>query len=102
MKTSRAIILLLPFIFLGAFFVLRSYRLDLVHTVVSEGLVERAPEEYPRERIFDAFEEARRWARETDQSDAYLERLFRISRRLEKVQYIDDEQVTQMLQILEN
>ena len=102
MKKSRVAILLLPFIFLGALFVLRSYRLDLVHTVVLEGLVERAPEEYPRERIFDAFEEARRWARETDQSDAYLERLFRISRRLEKVQYIDDEQVTQMLQILEN
>ena len=101
MKKSRAAILLLPFIFLGALFVLRSYRVDLVHTVVLEGLVERAPEAYPRERIINAFEEARRRGRETDQAEIYLGRLFRISHRLEKVQHIDDEQVAQMLQILE-
>ncbi len=100
MKKSRAAILLLPFIFLGALFVLRSYRVDLVHTVVLEGLLERAPEEYPRQPIIDAFENARRQARETDRTEVYLEQLFRISRRLEKVQHVDGEQVAEMLQIL--
>ena len=100
MKRTRVAILLLPFVFLGALFVLRSYRLDLVHTVVLEGLLERAPEECPRQPIIDAFENARRRARETDRTDVYLEQLFRISRRLEKVQHVDDEQVAQMLQIL--
>ena len=92
-------ILLLPFVFLGALYVLRSYRLDLVHTVVLEGLLERAPET-PRQPIIDAFENARRQALETDRAEVYLEQLFRISRRLEKIQHVDDEQVTQMLQIL--
>ena len=100
MKRTRVAILLLPFVLLGALFVLRSYRLDLVHTVVLEGLLERVPEEYPRQPIIDAFENARRQARETDRTEVYLEQLFRISRRLEKVQHVDDEQVAQMLQIL--
>ena len=100
MKRTRVAILLLPFVFLGALFVLRSYRLDLVHTVVLEGVLERAPEDYPRQPIIDTFENARRQALETDRTEAYLEQLFTISRRLEKVQYVDDEQVAQMLQIL--
>ena len=100
MKRTRVAILLLPFVFLGALFVLRSYRLDLVHTVVLEGLLERAPEETLRQPIIDAFENARRQALETDRAEVYLEQLFRISRRLEKIQQVDDEQVAQMLQIL--
>lgn len=100
MKRTRVVILLLPFVFLGALFVLRSYRLDLVHTVVMEGLLERAPEEYPRRLIVDAFEKARRQALETGEAEVYLAQLFTISRRLEKVQHIDGEQVAQMLQIL--
>lgn len=102
MKRTRVAILLLPLVFLGALFVLRSYRLDLVHTVVLEGLLERAPEEYPRRPIVEAFENARRQALETDKADVYLEQLFMISRRLEKIQHLDDEQVTQMLKILGN
>lgn len=93
-------ILLLPLVFLGALLVLRSYRIDLVHTVVLEGLLERAPEETPRQPIVDAFENARRRALETDRAEVYLEQLFMISRRLEKIQHVDDEQVAQMLQIL--
>ena len=93
-------ILLLPIVFLGALFVLRSYRLDLVHTVVLQGLLERAPEEYPRQSIVEAFESARSQALETDRTEVYLEQLFRISRRLEKVQYVDEAQIAQMLQIL--
>ena len=93
-------ILLLPVVFLGALLVLRSYRIDLVHTVVMEGLLERAPEETPRQPIIDAFENARRRALETDRAEVYLEQLFMISRRLEKIQHVDDEQVAQMLQIL--
>ena len=100
MKRTRVAILLLPFVFLGALFVLRSYRLDLVHTVVLEGLLERAPDETPRQPIIDAFENARRQALESDRAEVYLEQLFRISRRLEKIQHVDDEQVAQMLQIL--
>ncbi len=93
-------ILLLPVVFLGALLVLRSYRIDLVHTVVLEGLLERAPEGTPRQPIIDAFENARRRALETDHAEVYLEQLFMISRRLEKIQHVDDEQVAQMLQIL--
>lgn len=93
-------ILLLPVVFLGALLVLRSYRIDLVHTVVLEGLLERAPEETTRQPIIDAFENARRRALETDRAEVYLEQLFMISRRLEKIQHVDDEQVAQMLQIL--
>ena len=91
MKRTRVAILLLPFVFLGALFVLRSYRLDLVHTVVLEGLLERAPEETLPQPIIDAFENARRQALETDRAEVYLEQLFRISRRLEKIQQVDDE-----------
>lgn len=93
-------ILLLPVVFLGVLLVLRSYRIDLVHTVVLEGLLERAPEETARQPIIDAFENARRRALETDRAEVYLEQLFMISRRLEKIQHVDDEQVAQMLQIL--
>ena len=100
MKRTRVAILLLPFVFLGALFVLRSYRLDLVHTVVLQGLLERAPEAHPRRPIIDAFENARRQALETDRAEVYLQQLFRISRRLEKIQHVDDEQVAQLLQIL--
>ena len=101
MKRTRVAILLLPFLFLGALFVLRSYRLDLVHTVVLEALSERAPAEYPRQRILDTFEAARQWAEETGRTETYLELLFTISRRLEKVQHVDDEQLSQMLRLLE-
>ena len=100
MKRPRVAILLLPLVFLGALLVLRSYRIDLVHTVVLEGLLERAPEKTPRQPIINAFENARRRALETDRAEVYLEQLFMISRRLEKIQHVDDEQVAQMLQIL--
>ncbi len=76
---------------------LRLYTVEMVHTVVVNALIQKAPPTYPSQAIHDAFGRAFQAAEGADDSEAYLERLFEISQRLEKMQSLTEQEVSHLL-----
>ncbi len=97
-KKSTIIILgILLSIFAGSMFLLRYYEVDLVHTIVLNAVIQKAPEGYPRQEISQAFAVARRRAEQDRREKAYLEELFSFSRRLEKIQLLSRDELEELL-----
>jgi hypothetical protein len=84
-------------VFLAAFLVLKLFSTDIVHLAVMNAVIQKAPEAYDAGRIRLSFEQAYRTARMEDRKEAYLQELLRISSRLEKIQYLEERQVDQLL-----
>lgn len=80
---------------------LRSYELDLVHTVVVNTLIQKAPQGYPTQQIETTFAAARRKVEGEDRKQAYLEELFALSQRLEKIQRLSESELEEILRSLE-
>ena len=80
--------------------ILNHYKLALVHFVVEEATVRKASE-VDREPLRAAFESARARAEGGGESEPYLQRLFEISRRVEKVQFLRNQEAREVLRILE-
>ena len=97
-RNPRSIALLsLLVVLVFCFLLLRLYTVELIHTVVVNALIQKAPPTYPSQTIHDAFDLACRAAAEADDSEAYLERLFEISQRLEKTQSLTEQEVSHLL-----
>jgi len=96
-KSTLIILVILLSIFAGSMLLLRYYEVDLVHTVVLNAVIQKAPEGYPRQEISQAFAAARRRAEEDNRKTAYLEELFSFSRRLEKLQLLSRDELEELL-----
>jgi len=97
-KKSTIIILgILLSIFAGSMVLLRYYEVDLVHTIVLNAVIQKAPQGYPRQEISQAFNAARRRAEQDNREEAYLEELFSFSRRLEKIQLLSRDELEELL-----
>ena len=97
-RNPRSIALLsLLIVSISCFLLLRLYTVEMIHTVVVHALIQKAPSTYPTRDIHDAFDRACRAAAQADDSEAYLERLFEISLRLEKTQSLTQQEVSHLL-----
>ena len=97
-KKSTIIILGILFsISAGSMLLLRYYEVDLVHTIVLNAVIQKAPQGYPRQEISQAFAAARRRAERNNREEAYLEELFSFSRRLEKIQLLSKDELEELL-----
>ena len=82
---------------LVAFWMLNSYKIDLVHRVVVNAVIQKAPPDYPRDHIESVFQRARAEVSESLSEQEYLVKLLRLSQRLEKVQSLTSGQVEEIL-----
>ncbi|TDI18429.1 MAG: hypothetical protein E2P05_00515 [Acidobacteria bacterium] len=98
-KSTIIILVTLLSIFAGSILLLRYYEVDLVHTIVLNAVIQKAPQGYPRQEISQAFAAARRRAKQDNREEAYLEELFSFSRRLEKIQLLSSEELEELLKI---
>ena len=78
---------------------LRSYQLELIHIVVTNAVVQKAPADYPEERIRLGFEQALNQVGHTGR-ETYLERLLLLSQRLEKLQELSTGEIDTLLEAL--
>jgi len=99
---KRTYIILALLLILGAAFlvVLRSYSLEIVHSVVLNAVIQRAPDSYPEYRIREAFQSSYQTAVESGRKEYYLEKLNALSHRLEKVQSLETDEVDRILEEL--
>ncbi len=96
-KSTIIILVILLSIFAGSMLLLRYYEVALVHTIVLNAVIQKAPEGYPRQKISQAFAAARQRAEEDNREEAYLEELFSFSRRLEKIQLLSRDELEELL-----
>lgn len=81
----------------GALLVLRSYQLELIHATIENAVAQKAPEDYPRERILQRFDEALRSMRNEGREEIYQQRLLALAQRLEKIQRLDADEIEEIL-----
>ncbi len=98
-KSTIIILVTLLSISAGSMLLLRYYEVDLVHTIVLNAVIQKAPQGYPRQQISQAFAAARRRAAQDNREEAYLEELFSFSRRLEKIQLLSRAELEELLKI---
>ncbi|MFB3904027.1 MAG: hypothetical protein ACE15E_11285 [Acidobacteriota bacterium] len=82
---------------IGLIVALNHYKLALIHVIVENALVQKAPASYPYGRIRQVFEENYRKARRLGRENVYLDRLLKVSQRLEKIQRLESRQVEEVL-----
>ncbi len=98
-KATIIIFVILFSIFAGSRLLLRYYEVDLVHTIVLNAVIQKAPQGYSRQEISQVFAVARRRAEQDNREEAYLEELFSFSRRLEKIQLLSRAELEELLKI---
>ncbi len=91
---AAAVILVLG---IGLILGLHRYKLALIQMIVENAVVQKAPTGYPQGQIRQVFDENYRKALRMEQEDLYLDRLLRVSQRLEKVQSLESNQVDEIL-----
>ncbi len=77
--------------------VLKSYTVEIVHSVVLNAVVQKAPEGYDKEKIIKVFNDALARADRGGSRDRYLVELQEIFRSLEKRQYLEPEEMDGLL-----
>ncbi len=82
-------------------FRLKSYSLELVHIVVVNAVVQKAPNNYPKSKVYEAFSACLEQVRKKENQDYYMQQLLTLSHRLEKVQYLEEEEVDDLLENLD-
>ena len=80
---------------------LSKYKLALIHAIVENAVVQKAPAGYSERHIREVFDSNYRKAEQTEREDVYLDRLLRVSQRLEKVQKLESNQVDEVLRDLD-
>ena len=96
-KSTVVVVCLLLLILVAAMVLVRSYELDLVHGVVSNTLIQKGPKDYSNRKVRETFRAARAAAEREDRSQAYLEELFALSQRLEKIQELSKDEMDEIL-----
>jgi hypothetical protein len=82
---------------IGALLILRSQAVEIVHAVVENAVIQKAPEGYPTDRIHEAFESSLRTAQREGTTQQYLEELKVLSHRIEKVQRLEKIEVDELI-----
>ena len=77
--------------------VLKSYTVEIVHAVVVNAMVQKAPEGYDPEEIKRVFDNALAHADKGDYRQSYLERMQKLFHSLEKRQYLEHEEMDGLL-----
>lgn len=96
-KSTIAVLVFLLVLFVGTLLLLNAYKLDLVHTIVMNAVVQKAPQHFPDEEIRRAFARARQRAERAEREQNYLNKLLQISQRLEKIQSLSVEETRKLL-----
>lgn len=86
---------------IAALLTLKSYSLELMHSVVVNYVQQKAPEGYARERVEEVFSERFERAKAQGREDAYAEQLNQIFQRIEKTQVLEKEEVDDLLKEVE-
>ena len=100
-KSAIITIPLLILIFAGSLLLLRFYKLDLIHTVVVNTVVLKAPRGYPEGKIRRTFDAARARAKREDREQDHSEKLLSLSQRLEKIQQLSHDELQELLEALQ-
>lgn len=82
---------------LAGLLILKSHTVEIVHVVVVNALVHKAPEGYDLERIRLVLDGALARAEQGGYSDRYLERLKKVSHNLEKRQFLEPGEMDELL-----
>lgn len=77
--------------------VLKSYTVEIVHAVVVNALVQKAPEGYDLDNIRGVFNKALARAENEDTREIYLKKIQRVFHSLEKRQYLETEEMDGLL-----
>ncbi len=96
------LVLLLVALLAPPLILLRAYKLELIHTVVLNSVAQKAPTDFPRRQIDEAFSFALEEAETPAGKDAYLLRLLELSRRLEKIQFLTRADLEELLAEVRN
>ena len=80
--------------------VLKSYSLELVHIVVVKAVAQKAPDNYPRVKVYQTFSRCLEAAQKKN-PEPYLQKLYTLSHGLEKVQLLEEGEVDTILRDLE-
>ncbi len=96
---KKTLFVLLGIGLLGAVLLLalQNYKLDLIHYVVVNAMLQKSPQSLETE-IQSAFEEARRRAEFEEEQNTYIAKLLAFSQRLEKVQRLSPDSARAMLE----
>ena len=98
MKKKAYLSLALLFLLgLGLVVTLRLYSLEMVNVIVMNALTQKAPDDYPKTRIQERFARCLAKAREQHTEHSYLQKLLQISHRIEKIQYLEDKELNDLL-----
>ena len=101
-KSTIAAVVILLALLAGSMLLLRNYELDLIHPVVVNTVLQKAPEEYSSNRVRSAFAAARLRAEREGRERTYLEGLVALSQRLEKLQFLSRAEIDEILRELES
>ena len=80
---------------------LKSYSLELVHIVVENAVAQKAPDNYPRSKIYEAFSACLEQVETKQVRDRYMQQLLKLSHSLEKVQSLEEREIDALLEDLE-
>ena len=100
-KATAVIICFLLLMFVASMVMMRFYELDLIHGVVLNTLIQKGPENYSNRKVRQTFQAARAAAKREDRKQAYLQELFSLSQRLEKVQELSRDEMDEILDSLQ-
>ena len=78
-KSTIITLVILLLLFAGSLLLLGYYELDLVHAVVVNAVIQKAPEGYSEQRIEQAFAAARRRAVRENRREAYIVKIYALS-----------------------
>ncbi len=87
--------------FVASMLLMRSYETDLVHGVVVNALNQKGPGNYSQRQVRETFRTARKRAEREDRKQDYLEQLFALSQRLEKIQELSKDEMDEILDSLQ-
>ena len=100
-KTTVIIVCFLLLMLVASMLMMRSYETDLVHGVVLNALIQKGPGNYSQRKVRETFRAARESAEREDREQAYLEHLFALAQRLEKIQELSREEMDEILDSLQ-
>ena len=85
--------------FLGGvlLFLLKQYSTEMVHAVVQNAVIQKAPPGYSEEKIRQAFDRRLMHSRTSEEKDIYLRELKTLAQFLEKLQTLEEWQVDQIV-----
>jgi len=99
-KSTIVIICFLLFLLGASMVMMRSYELDLIHGVVLNTLIQKGPDNYSNRKVRQTFQAARASAEREGLKEVYLQELFSLSQRLEKVQELNEGEMDEILNSL--